>query len=172
MNNVNMGGMVNAMGGPVSGAMPMANNGQPGAAVRQPMPTNDQRSLLNTYIYEYFLKHEMYDCARSLLAADQTMNISKESPGRRRDENGNPVGNGAGGEEADNKDDVDIKRPDDLPSPNLPKECPESCFLYEWWCLFWDMFNAQRGKGDRGNVINYVAHTQVCSHFRLLWINY
>ncbi|RQM07371.1 hypothetical protein DH86_00003101 [Scytalidium sp. 3C] len=110
--------------------------------------------------------HEMYDCARSLLAADQTMNISKESPGRRRDENGNPVGNGAGGEEADNKDDVDIKRPDDLPSPNLPKECPESCFLYEWWCLFWDMFNAQRGKGDRGNVINYVAHTQQQSRMR------
>ncbi|KAH8808081.1 SOM1 protein [Xylogone sp. PMI_703] len=166
MNNVNMGGMVNTMGAPVAAGIPMANNGQAGAAVRQQMPTNDQRSLLNTYIYEYFLRNEMYDCARSLLQTDQTMNVPKDSPGRRRDENGNPVGNGTGGEDGDNKDDIDMKRPDDLPAPNLPKECPESCFLYEWWCLFWDMFNAQRGKGEGRNVLQYVAHTQHQSRMR------
>ncbi len=155
MNNVNMAGM-NAMGGPVGGGMPMGmNNGA--AAVRQPMPVNDnQRSQLNTYIYEYFLRNEMYDCARSLLNSDQPMNVLKDSPGRRRE-------NGAGDEggEGESKDDVDSKRPSDLPEPNVPKECPESCFLYEWWCLFLDMFNAQRGKGEGRNVLQYVHHTQV-----------
>lgn len=158
MNNVNMGGM-NAMGGPVGGGMPMGmNNGA--AAVRQPMSNDNQRSQLNTYIYEYFLRNEMYDCARSLLNSDQPMNVLKDSPGRRRE-------NGAGDEGGDgeSKDDVDSKRPSDLPDPNLPKECPESCFLYEWWCLFWDMFNAQRGKGEHRNVLQYVHHTQV-SHYR------
>jgi len=142
------------MGGPVGGGMPMMNNGA--AGVRPPMPANDNRSQLNTYIYEYFLRNGMYDCARSLLNSDQPMNVIKDSPGRRRDENG-----GDEGGDGDSKDDIDTKRPADLPDPNLPKECPESCFLYEWWCLFWDMFNAQRGKGDGRNVLQYVTHTQV-----------
>ncbi len=155
MNNVNMGGM-NAMGGPVGGGMPMMNNGAGG--VRQPMPpnNNDQRSQLNTYIYEYFLRNGMYDCARSLLNSEQPINVEKDSPGRRREN-----GTGDEGGEGDNKDDIDSKQPNDLPNPAIPKECPESCFLYEWWCLFWDMFNAQRGKGDARSVLQYVTHTQV-----------
>jgi len=154
MNNVNMGGM-NAMGGPVGGGMPMMNNGAGG--VRQPMPpnNNDQRSQLNTYIYEYFLRNGMYDCARSLLNSEQPINVEKDSPGRRREN-----GTGDEGGEGDNKDDIDSKQPNDLPNPAIPKECPESCFLYEWWCLFWDMFNAQRGKGDARSVLQYVTHTQ------------
>jgi hypothetical protein len=144
MNN-NMAGM-NMAGGPVGG-MPMMNNGAPG---RQQMALdNSQRSQLNTYIYDYFIHHEMYDCARSLYQADNTMKLLKESPGREN------------GEDADSKDDLDSKRPPDLPRSDVPRECPESCFLYEWWSLFWDMFNAQRGKGDGRAVMQYVNHTQV-----------
>ncbi len=151
------------MGGPVGGGIPVMNNGAPGGGIRQPMPVNDnQRSQLNTYIYEYFLRNDMYDCARSLLNSNQPMKVIKDSPGRRRDDNGS---NGAGDEggDGDSKDDIDSKRPEDLPAPDVPRECPESCFLYEWWCLFWDMFNAQRGKGDSRNVMQYVNHTQVPS---------
>ncbi|CAL3968490.1 unnamed protein product [Diplocarpon coronariae] len=159
MNNVNMGGM-NAMGGgPVGGGIPMMNNGA-GGPVRQPMPppNADQRSQLNTYIYEYFLRNNMYDCARSLLNSEQPINVEKDSPRR----------NGATDEggDGDSKDDIDSKQPLDLPNPALPKECPESCFLYEWWCLFWDMFNAQRGKGDGRSVMQYVSHTQGQSRMR------
>ncbi|KUJ18053.1 uncharacterized protein LY89DRAFT_36187 [Mollisia scopiformis] len=161
MNNVNMGGM-NAMGGPVGGGIPMGmNNGA--AGVRPPMIGNDnQRMQLNTYIYEYFLRNEMYDCARSLLNSEGiSLNLIKDSPGRRRE-------NGAGDEGGDgeSKDDADSKRPSDLPEPSVPKDCPESCFLYEWWCLFWDMFNAQRGKGEGRNVLQYVHHTQSQSRMR------
>lgn len=129
------------------------------------MPANDnqQRSQLNTYIYEYFLRNEMYDCARALIQSEQPINVLKNSPGRRRDNGGNALDNGVSPDPMDNesKDDLDSKRPDDLPAPNLPKEIPESCFLMEWWCLFWDMFNAQRGKGEGRSVSQYVAHTQV-----------
>lgn len=141
------------MGGPVGGGMPMMNNG---AGRVGPMTTDNNARQLNTYIYEYFLKNGMYDCARALLASEQPMNVIKDSPGRRRDENG-----GEEGTDGDSKDDIDPKRPADLPDPNIPKECPETCFLFEWWCLFWDMFNAQRGKGDTRSVQQYVAHTQV-----------
>jgi hypothetical protein len=162
MNNVNMGGL-NPMGGPVGG-MPMMNNGVPGGSVRPSMPINDnQRQQLNTYIYEYFLRNGMFDCARSLLNSEQPIKVIKDSPGRRRDDNGNGAGDDGG--DGDSKDDLDSKRPDDLPAPDVPRECSESCFLYEWWCLFWDMFNAQRGKGDGRNVLQYVNHTQVCFFF-------
>ncbi|ESZ93778.1 hypothetical protein SBOR_5834 [Sclerotinia borealis F-4128] len=145
--NVNMSGMQN-MGGPVGGGMPMMNNGAAAGAARHSTSNDNNRSQLNTYIYEYFLKSGMFDCARTLLNQEQ-INVVKDSPGRGDAEDGD-----------DSKDDIDSKRPNDLPLPNLPKECPESCFLYEWFCLFWDMFNAQRGKGDTRNVLSYVAHTQ------------
>lgn len=153
MNNPNMVGGMNAagIGGPVGGN-PMMNNGA--NAVRQLMPVKDERAQLNTYIYDYFLKNGMYDCARSLLNSEVGINL--ENP-RRRDENGAIDDSGDG----ESKDDIDSKRPSDLPDAAVPKECPESCFLYEWWCLFWDMFNAQRGKGDGRNVLQYVTHTQV-----------
>jgi len=164
MNTVNMGGM-NALGGPVGGGgMPMMNNGAPGGGSRQQMPQNDsQRSQLNTYIYDYFLRNGMYDCARALYQNDPTMKVIKESPGRQ---------NGADdGDDAESKDDVDKQRPDDLPRSDVPRECPESCFLFEWWSLFWDMFNAQRGKGQSQNVLQYVNHTQVSAIYNLLMQN-
>lgn len=162
-NNANMAAL-GAMGGPVGGAMPMMNNnGLPVGGPRAvPVNEDQQRSQLNTYIYEYFICNEMYDCARALIGSEKPINVLKGSQNRRRDANGNPVDIGAGSEEMeDSKDAIDMKRPDDLPAPNLPRECPESCFLYEWWCLFWDMFNAQRGKGESQNVRRYADYTQV-----------
>jgi hypothetical protein len=165
MQNVNM-----AMGGPVGGApMPMMNNG---AAPPQPIPRQMQanegnRAILNTYIYEYFLRHNMHDCARSLLqASDGQIKIQKDSAGGRRDENGNLIGNGLDDSmDTDSKDDLDGKRPDDLPAPDLPSSpLPDSCFLLEWFSLFWDMYHAQKGGGKAGpqpQVTQYVNHTQV-----------
>lgn len=157
MNEINMAGL-NAMGGgPITGGIPMMNNVASGG--RPPMPiNNDQRSQLNTYIYEYFLRNSMFECAKALLESGQPLNILKGSPARRSDDNGNSE---EGGE--DSKHEFDPKRSVDLPDPNLPKECPESCFLYEWWCLFWDMFNAQRGKAEGRNVLQYFTHTQAQS---------
>lgn len=161
MNNANMAGL-NAMGGPVGGGMPPMNGGLPGTS--RAMPANDtaQRQQLNTFIYDYFLHSEMFDCARALVNSQEPLNLEKDSDSR-RDENGKLLGNGVSDEgmDPDTKDNIDSKRPDDLPAPAMSPECPESCFLYEWWCLFWDMFQAQRGSGERRNVHQYVMHTQV-----------
>ena len=88
---------------------------------------------------------------------------TKEGSSGRRDENGNPLGNGIGDDpmDMDSKSDIDSKRPDDLPAPDVPMGLTDSCFLYEWFCLFWDIYNAQRAKGGNGTVNQYVAHTQV-----------
>lgn len=168
--NVNMANM-NPMGGPVGGApMPMMNNGgvnpqaaaAAAAAVRLQQANENQRSVLNTYIYEYFIRYEMYECARSLLSSDHQVNVHKDGSNRRRDENGNIVNGVDDPMDTDNKDELDSKLPDDLPPPKLPMPASDSSFLYEWFCLFWDIYNAQRTKGGNGTVNQYVSHTQVC----------
>ncbi|OIW29251.1 hypothetical protein CONLIGDRAFT_577461 [Coniochaeta ligniaria NRRL 30616] len=160
------------MGGPVGGP-PMMNNGavgapQQGGAQRQLQAHQDNRLLLNTYIYEYFLRYGMFDCARAILNSDAQIKVQKDSPGGRRDENGNLLGNGLGDDhmDTDSKEEMDQKRPDDLPAPQIPTPLPDSCFLYEWFCLFWDMLNAQKGKGSNGQVAQYVQHAQVPSRNR------
>lgn len=150
---------MNPMGGPVGSApMPMMNNGavnpQAGVGVRQQQLNDSQRVVLNTYIYEYFLRYGMYDCARALLVSEQPLNV--------KDKNGNAV-NGAGDDamDTDSKDDLDSKTPEDLPAPKLPMPASDTSFLYEWFCLFWDIYNAQRGKSSaNGAVGQYVLHTQ------------
>jgi hypothetical protein len=170
--NVSMANM-NPMGGPVGGPppVPMMNNGTAVAAAAasarqqqvqqqqaqqqaQQQQVTDQRGQLNTYIYEYFIRQGMYDCARALLASNQPVNVNKE------DVKGSAV-NGVGDDNMDTDTKGDLnKLPDDLPPPKLPMSSDTS-FLYEWFCLFWDIYNAQRTKGGNGNINQYVAHTQV-----------
>ena len=161
--NVNMGNM----GGPVGATpMPMMNNvqaPQQQGGPRQHAPINENtRTLLNTYIYEYFIRFGMNDCARTLLQGDHQVHVVRDGANRRRDENGNIIGNGAGGDamDTDNKDDMDGKLPEDLPAPKLPKTAENTSFLHEWFCLFWDMYSAQRKPGNTP-AHQYVNHTVV-----------
>ncbi|KZF24265.1 hypothetical protein L228DRAFT_266612 [Xylona heveae TC161] len=170
---------LNAVGGPVGG-MPVMNNGAAGV----PRPSNASavginaqhvntpeisRMQLNTYIYDYFLKNELYDCARALLQSDANLNTTpptKTSPGRRR-QDGNVNGVDENAMDTDSKDDV--KRPDDLPTPNVPPLCPGNSFLFDWWCLFWDIFHSQRRKpkpSGGGPVEQYMQHTQQQTRMR------
>lgn len=183
MNNMaNMGPMGGPVGGPPmmnNGAMPQQHGGPQQRQLQQqqqqpPAPPhvenkadNDKRTLLNTYIYEYFLQYKMFDCARTILNSDTQINVEKGGAGR-RDENGNPVGNGMGSDamDTDSKDNLgDSKRPDDLPAPLLPMPLADSAFLYEWFCLFWDMMSAQKGPSQqiRSQVNQFVSQQQVCA---------
>lgn len=143
-------------GGPVGGApIPMMNNGAmpPQPAQRQAQDT-ENRSRLNTYIYEYFLRNNMHDCARALLDSQQPIQ-TKEG------ESVNSLGDDR--MDTDSKDNVDSKRSESFPAPNVPQSESDSCFLYDWFCLFWDLFNAQRsGKAAGTQIGQYAAHTQVC----------
>lgn len=165
MNNIGMASMT-AMAGPgVGGPVPMTmNNGAMPAIQQMPLQQQQQqqqqqtqahRTMLNTYIYDYFIKEGLYDVARSMLTNESNINIlQKDSPGRRD--------NGAEGDamDTDSKDDVN-KRPDDLPAANIPISS-DSCFLYEWFGLFWEMLNGHRLKpGSNNQVAQYINHTQV-----------
>lgn len=155
--NVNMANL-GAMGGPVGGApMPMMNNGAvaPQAGLRSQI-SETQRTLLNTYIYEYFLRFSMYDCARALVNSDHQVNVIRDG-----------TKNGDGDAmDADNKDDIEGKIPDDLPAPRLPSSVDGTSFLHDWFSLFWEMYQAQRGRPGNAAVHQYVNHTQSQSRMK------
>lgn len=177
MNTIGNMAQMNAMGGPVGGApMPMMNNGA--MAVRpqqppQPQPQQQQqqqqqqqmqfaagaidggRSLLETYIYDYFIRQGMYDCARTILQNNPQIKTDKsQSPGQ------NLNGLGDDPMDTDSKDNIDQKRPEDLPPAAIPNSSTNNIFLLEWFSLFWDMFNSQKSKGP-ALVNQYVQHNQV-----------
>lgn len=165
MNNVGVAAM-NAVGGPVGG-MPTPSGGLP-AGARGDQHEDTLKTRLNTYIYDYFLKNELYDCARALVQSDVPLELTKPSPGQRRaDGDTNMLDNGLDDStmETDIKEEFDARRPDDLPVPKVPNALPLNSFLYDWFCVFWDVFAAQRnlGKpGETGAAVQYLQHTQVC----------
>jgi hypothetical protein len=155
-------------GGPVGGGMMMMNNGAPAT------PSNSDsidimKQRLNTYIYDYFLNFGYHEHARAL-ARDDKFDISTKQPmksspgGRRKDGDINGVDENA--MDTDSKDDLTLI-PDDLPRPHVPNECPGSAFLFDWFCLFNDIFraSAQRakkpGQRDGTPAQTYLDQTQV-----------
>ncbi|KAL8692258.1 MAG: hypothetical protein Q9218_002674 [Villophora microphyllina] len=141
------------------GGMPMMNSGANGATPRlgnEEEQETEYESRLNTYIYDYFVKNQRYDCAKAMLSGN--MPLRTVSKRRSDDVNGNM--------HADNKDDLDSKIPDDLPLAQIPADTGTS-FLMEWFGLFWDVFWASKKSGRASaEAMQYVARTQHESRMR------
>lgn len=152
MTQMNMAAVNGAGGG-----MPMMNNGVNGATPRlgNEEEEPDYVARLNTYIYDYFVKHQRYDCAKAMLKADMPV----RTQAKRRDGDIN----GAGHMHADSKDDLESKIPDDVPLAGVPHDPQGACFLLEWFSLFWDVFFAhqKRAPPASAQAMQYVARTQV-----------
>lgn len=164
MNNNPMPNIAMVPGPP--GTNPMMNNGAvaPLAGPRPQQANNEHKHhLLNTYIYEYFMRNEMFDCARTLLNADPGIKV-QDGPNTRRDENGHIIANGDN-MDVDSKEGIDTKGSEGLPQPLIPNQTMDNPFLFEWFNLFWDMFTAQKGKPANPQVNTYMSHTQVCHSF-------
>lgn len=149
------------VGGPVGGGMMMMNNGSP--AVSGTMNLNDNLRLsLNTFIFDYLLKHGHYDIARSVVK-DERFEIRtepKSSPGRRKDGDMN-------GDAGDGMDNTKDDAPDDLPRPGNWDGTQSSGFLLEWFGLFHDLLQAHRmsNKGLNGaNGMNMSAASTYIQH--------
>ena len=148
------------MGGPGGG--PTMNNGA----------QLSEKTLLNTHIYDYFLKHHMYDCAQAILREGEVMTHGsrRTSPSRRpqkHDTDGNLMTNGmddamenvdgSGPRKTEDGEDANQK---DFPSPHL-QGCPQGCFLLDWWLLFWDIFGVRTGQKGSMQATQYLHNTQV-----------
>lgn len=134
------------MGGPV-GAM---NVGTPNNGIAMGGATNtdqaDYAKRLNTYIYDYFMRHRHYDCAKAMLNESLAVGLhSKSSPGQR---------NGADEMDMDNKGIID--HPKDMPLPDLP--ATGGPFLEDWWFQFWDIWNSRRSANGKASTLAYLSH--------------
>lgn len=149
---------MNAVGGPVGGAAVMNNGGQRRA------DQNDPQVLLNTYIYDYFLKNEQYELAKMVLS--QKLEVLTESDSKSSPKN--RVNGVDDSMDTDNKDDVH-KRPSDLPRPKIGPDTSDNSFLLDWWCQFWDIFFAQRSRGGpKTQAQQYLLHSRVRQSANLL----
>jgi hypothetical protein len=137
---------MNIMGGPTP------NSGTPNNASSGDL----SRQKLNTYIYDYFLKYGNHEVARIILKTVDLDLDPHQSPDR-KDING--VGDSMDTDSKDNN-----KKPDDLPSPNVPA-ASDGSFLYDWWHQFWECFNAQHGRGNNTQTAKYLSNVQVCRCF-------
>lgn len=144
-----MGGMT---GGPVGGAGPGAQQqpGQMNAGTPSSGADGGFNSIkrLNTAIYDYLLRAQLYDVARMFVKQVDVELVDKESPNQRQ---GQPNGIDDG---MDIDQDNNIKaRPKDLMAPAPLGDGP---FLQDWWCQFWEIFHGHRGKG-KTQVMNYIG---------------
>lgn len=142
-----------AMGGPVGGG-PAA-----GARMNVGTPSNDTSpevlsKKLNTAIYDYLLRNELYDIARSF--QDQ-MPIETKA-----DEKDSPKMNGVDDGTDDARDQAILKRPPGLPLPNNMLSGP---FLQDWWCQFWEIYHGIR-KGAKNGTQTYLNNQRMAQKTR------
>lgn len=105
----------------------------------------DAKTMLNTCIHNYFISEGKHDLAMSLMNSglavhhdgikkdpkNQVNGIDPSNDGDSKDDQKNRVSNG---EMADN-------------------------FLLDYWFMFWDMWNASKGKTQDGNANQYLHMT-------------
>ncbi|EWC45805.1 hypothetical protein DRE_05142 [Drechslerella stenobrocha 248] len=172
MNNLNQMTNLVAAGVQVPGGMPGMPQAQPNPMSNGSGPKVGERSLLNTYIYDYFIRHDMYECARAILqegevSTEPGTSARRGSPSRRSQKH-DPDGNMTNGiddsMDGDRKDDGEgSERGADLPLPKVPQDSSGGSFLYDWWSLFWDIFGARTGKAVSGPAVAYVNQVQAKS---------
>lgn len=123
-------------GGPV-GAVPMMNTQS--VSRDQTMTQENIQLRLNTCIYDYFLKRGQFDVARMLLN-DENFKLDTDDAKSSPNHMNGVDGDTSMGDTKDEKPRV----PDEFPRPRVPMDLGGNSFLHEWFCLFWDIFLAQR----------------------------
>jgi hypothetical protein len=101
----------------------------------------------------------MFDCAQAILKADSDVKVQRHGPRSPRDNEHCRLKNAFYNESISIGS--DFKRAEQLPVPNVPNLSPESCFLYEWFCLFWTISNAQKHVYGRTEANQHASHMQV-----------
>ena len=134
-------------GGPVGGGGGQ-NIGTPGSITA--LNGLDAVKKLNTAIYDYLLRNQLHEAARSFVNKMDVETDTKKSPSQRQ---GGQQSNG----NIDDGMDIDSKEiknlPDDLPPPAQLGDGP---FLQDWWCQFWEIYQGNRGKGKQ-SMMGYVG---------------
>lgn len=148
-----------SMGGPVGGGMAglQMNTGSPSGQNIDISPQNTIKKL-NTAIYDYLLRNGQYEIARSFKdkMPIETRNLKDEQA------------NGLDEALDETRDQGIIKRPDGLPLPGTLLDGP---ILQDWWCQFWEIWHAQRGRGQKNGLMQYVSGQRAMQKTRTNMMN-
>lgn len=142
-----------AMGGPVGGPphMVQMNMGTPSGSNAH----NEMITKLNTAIYDYLLRSEHYDVAKLFLSKGsvETKDLDN-SPSNRPGQQPNGMDDSM---DIDAKDPALSQRPEGLPLANNIAPGP---FLQDWWCQFWETFNAHRNRKNAAPGLGQYINAQ------------
>ena len=118
--------------------------------------TRDPRSMLSTYIYDYFLKTRQPEIAQAIFNNDPTVQ-TKERP------KPSPSGRDVNGAMDTEPKDETAKKIERMPAPDLDAQLHTESFLQDWFCTFWDVWQASRGNGNPTNTSasSYLQQVQV-----------
>lgn len=145
MMNMNMG-----MGGV---GTPSGADGGPAGGPSGQAPGTHERRLLNTYIYDYFLKHDMLDCAKAMLKTHGDVAAPSD---RTKHEHMNGVDDPMDtGDDSRNENYDDAKSVRDLPAAQVSSKTPQTAgggYLLEWWNCFMDIYFARAGARQGSQV--------------------
>ena len=150
-----------SMGGPVGG--PQMNAGTP---VNSGDPSSQAGAIkkLNTAIYDYLMRNELFDLARGF---QSKMEIERRPEGKQSPNQRGQQANGV-----DDGMDIDSK---DMIIPNKPNDMPvgaiEADFLKDWWCMFWELWSGHRRKGVPANTQAYINAQRTASMQQRLGMN-
>ena len=150
-----------AMGGPVGG--PQMNAGTPVNSSDLSSQAGAVKKL-NTAIYDYLLRNQLFDLARGFHAK---MDIEQRPEGKQSPSQRGQQANGV-----EDGMDIDSK---DINIPNKPNDMPlgavDPDFLKDWWCMFWELWSGHRKKGAPVNTQAYINAQRVSMQQRLMNTN-
>lgn len=129
--------------------MNMNNMGMGGGMETGAPPPGTERKLLHTYIYDYFLKHDMLDCAKSMLRAKEAGDINFEKDRTKHEGQMNGVDDDAMDTDNPLRPELidNAKSVNDLPKAVTPNSA-QGCYLLEWWFCFMDIYFARSKQGS------------------------
>ena len=114
-----------------------------GMPMMRPDLSGDPKAMLNTCIHNYLVAEGRHNVAKALL--DSGMDINHD----RLKRDVKPQVNGIDPSDADSKDDNKNRADSDN-------------FLLDYWFIFFDMWNASKGRGgENAQITHYMAHQQV-----------
>ena len=119
---------------------------------------------LNTAIYDYLMRNELFDLARGF---QSKMEIERRPEGKQSPNQRGQQANGVDdGMDMDSKDMIIPNKPNDMPVGAI-----EADFLKDWWCMFWELWSGHRRKGVPANTQAYINAQRTASMQQRLGMN-
>lgn len=106
------------------------------------------KQLLNAYIYDFMVKNGLSQTAKTFVNEAEVPSLTSSPLSQSKDV---PHSNDENNYSAEN---LQFQKDNNLPLLSLNMDVPQG-FLYEWWQVFWDVFQARNNKRTNQYAMQY-----------------